>query len=140
MKPRSCHFWDTIISGTLDEQEFIEMFRIKRSTFNMICKELYRELRPDPYAIIREAVSVEKKVAIALYKMGSCCEYRVVGNVFGVHKSTVHKCLYQFVNAVNKILRPQYIQIPNILEAEEIADRFEKKTGMVRIYGAIDGK
>lgn len=139
MKARSCHFWETIISGTVEEQEFIEMFRIKRSTFDMICQELYNELKPDPNAIIREAVSVEKKIAIALYKMGSCCEYRVVGNVFGVHKSTVHKCLYQFVNAVNKILRPQYIQIPNVLEAEEIANRVERKTGMVQIYGAIDG-
>ncbi len=35
-------------------------------------------------------------VAVDLYKLGSCAEYRVVANQFGVHKSTVKKIMYIF--------------------------------------------
>ena len=31
----------------------------------------------------------------ALYKLASAAEYRVVGNVFGIHKSSVHNCLHR---------------------------------------------
>jgi len=37
--------------------------------------------------------------------LASCAEYRVVGNIFGIHKSTVKKCLYKVVNAIDDVMK-----------------------------------
>jgi hypothetical protein len=80
------------------------------------------------------------KIAVSLYKLASCCEYRVVGNVFGIHKSTVQKCLYQFVHAINQELAKEYIQFPDISNAVKIAKEIEENTGIPQIFGFIDGR
>lgn len=40
------------------------------------------------------------RVCIALYKLASCAEYSKVASVFGVSKSTVHRCLYMLCEAM----------------------------------------
>ena len=69
-----------------------------------------------------DPVSLEKRVCIALFKLASCSEYRVVGIAFGVSVTTVHRCLVSFCYAVSKD-RHSYIQFPSNTEAAEIADR-----------------
>jgi len=49
-------------------------------------------------------VPLEKQVAICAYKLATCAEYRVIGNVFGVHKSTVHKYFHIVVKAVLNLM------------------------------------
>ena len=39
----------------------------------------------------RPAIPVEKKLAIALWRLSTNCEYRTVGHLFGIGKSTAHK-------------------------------------------------
>ncbi|KAK4871867.1 hypothetical protein RN001_015991 [Aquatica leii] len=84
-------------------------------------------------------VTVEKKVGMSLYYLASCCEYRVVANQFGVHKSTVCRALHQFVRATNNILTPKHIRMPNEAEATDIARAFEHASHIPNIIGAIDG-
>ncbi|XP_018399514.1 PREDICTED: putative nuclease HARBI1 [Cyphomyrmex costatus] len=68
----------------------------------------------------RKPLNVEKKVAVALYYLASCCEYRVVGNVFGIHKSTVWKCVHAVVKAINTTLLPEWITMPDETECEHL--------------------
>lgn len=103
----------------------------------MICEKLRPHLETSSN-YITIPVSVEKKVACTLYKLASCAEYRVVGDVFGVHKSTVHKCFYQVVRAIN-IFKAEYIKFPNEEESFNIAAKFEDISGIGNIIGAIDG-
>jgi len=102
---------------------------MKKSTFDYIRTQLFSELSPNPLAF-RPSLSVEKKVAIVIFKLLSCSEYRVVGNLFGVHKSTVHTCVYQFCKAINELLRPLH---------KFIAQSIKLRTGMEQLIGAIDG-
>lgn len=74
----------------------------------------------------REPISVEKQVAVALYKIASTTEYRVVGNVMSIHKSSVKKCLHRVVKAINKVMLHKYIYMPDEIEARFIADKFEE--------------
>jgi len=111
---------------------------MSKQTFTYICETLHDELAPHPLAF-RPSLSVEKKVAIVLFKLATCSEYRVIGNLFGVHKSTVHTCVYQVCNAINKILRPLHLKMPTLEEAKFIAQSIAAKTGMEQIIGAIDG-
>ena len=45
---------------------------------------------------VRQPVALQKRVAIALYKLASGGEYRVIANQFGVHKCAVKKMVYLF--------------------------------------------
>ena len=78
-----------------------------------------------------------KKVAVTLYKLGSCAEYRVGGAVFGIHISTVKKCVYEVVTAIKHIM-PSTIQIPCLDSCVEISDAFEIKSQIPQIIGCID--
>lgn len=111
---------------------------MSKETFYSICFRLDDFLRPAENAV-RQPLSTKKKVAIAIYKLASCAEYRVVGSLFGVHKSSVHNCVYEVCTAINTILCPSYLKMPSVTEAIKLAETLEKKTGMVQIFGAIDG-
>ncbi|XP_018407228.1 PREDICTED: putative nuclease HARBI1, partial [Cyphomyrmex costatus] len=90
---------------------------MKRTTFQFICDELRSELCPaTPFLVSREPLSVELKVAVTLYYLASCCEYRVVANIFGIHKTSVWRCLHNTVDAINKILLPKFLKMPDVNE------------------------
>ncbi|KAI7794821.1 putative nuclease HARBI1-like [Triplophysa rosa] len=79
------------------------------------------------------------RVAIVLYKLGSCAEYRVISNQFGVHKSTVKKFVYLFCKGMVQGPTKQLIRVPNEEEATEIARRFQEAHNIPQIMGLIDG-
>jgi hypothetical protein len=78
-------------------------------------------------------------VAIALYKLASCAEYRVVANQFGTNKCMVHKYVYAFCKAVHAEFRTENMALPNDVEAEELGHGFENICGIPNIIDAIDG-
>lgn len=84
-------------------------------------------------------LSVSKKVAVSLYYLASCCEYRIVANQFGIHKATVCKTIHEFVKATNKILIEKYLHFPNETEAITISSHFEQRSKIPNIIGFIDG-
>ncbi|XP_029164237.1 protein ALP1-like [Nylanderia fulva] len=57
----------------------------------------------------------------------------------GIHKSTVKKCVYKVVKAINQIMLQNYIYMPHEKEAKFIAQNFEEKCGIPQIIGSIDG-
>jgi len=111
---------------------------MSKETFQLMCFKLNDFLKPSENAV-RQPLSVEKKVAITLYKLASCAEYRVVASLFGVHKSSVHNCVYDVCIAIIEVLGPSYLKMPSVAEAIALAESVEKVTGMVQIFGAIDG-
>ncbi|XP_011867696.1 PREDICTED: putative nuclease HARBI1 [Vollenhovia emeryi] len=137
---RSLDFWNRIVNIHYDLKQWIESFRMSKTSILQLCDQLRDELEPLPnFLQPREPISVEKQVAIALYKLASTAEYRVVGNVMGIHKSSVKKCLYRVVKAINKVMLRQYIHMPDEIEARFISDKFEEKCFIPQIIGSIDG-
>jgi len=67
---------------------------VSRESFNKICEMLKDGALRDRDD--SRAISLEKKVAIALYVLGSSAEYRTVGHIFGVSKSFVCTTLLNF--------------------------------------------
>lgn len=135
---RSSDFWKRIVNIHYTPKEWLESFRMSKVSFLDLCNKLRNELKPQ-YLKSREPLSVEKQVAVALYKLASTAEYRVIGNTMGIHKSTVKKCLYRVVKAINKIMLKNYIRMPDENEAKFIAQNFEEKCGIPQIIGSIDG-
>jgi len=61
----------------------------------------------------RQELTIEKKVAVALYYLASCAEYRVIGNQFGIHKATVCKVIHNFLEMMSKYITPKVIKFPD---------------------------
>ncbi|KAK3920201.1 Protein ANTAGONIST OF LIKE HETEROCHROMATIN PROTEIN 1 [Frankliniella fusca] len=138
-RKRSNDWWDNVFPH-MDDEEFLENFRMKRLTFQYLCDSLRHRLQHEYNPINGvQGLSVEKTVAIAIYKLSSLAEYKLIGNQFGVHKSTVHNCLYAFCIAVTEELKNEHIRMPDSAEAKVIAQKFEGMTHIPQIIGAIDG-
>lgn len=115
----NCHF---------NDKDWIETFRMTKATFLWLCDQLREKLVPNLNQIgTRKPVSVEKQLSVCLYFLSSCCEYRIVGNNFGIHKATVWKCIHRVIDAINTELMSLWIIMPDNNECREIAAAFEKK-------------
>lgn len=85
-KQRSTDFWNTVMVG-FDEVQWLSNFRMPKELFLEICDQVRDDLSPKTTQLQpRKPISDEMQVGIAIYKLASCAEMRVIGNNFGVPK------------------------------------------------------
>uniref|UniRef100_A0A8C3I585 DDE Tnp4 domain-containing protein n=1 Tax=Chrysemys picta bellii TaxID=8478 RepID=A0A8C3I585_CHRPI len=84
---------------------------------------------------MRAALTVEKRVAIALWKLATPDSYRSVGHQFGVGKSTVGAAVLQVANSIKELLISRIVTLG---KAQAIMDGFAAM-GFPNYGGAIDG-
>ena len=83
--PRPQHWFGEMLQNNYMNHLWREHFRISRQTFDFICNLVRPDLtRQD--TVMRRAVSVEKRVAVALWRLATGDCYRATGLVFGVGK------------------------------------------------------
>ncbi|XP_064475764.1 uncharacterized protein LOC135389661 [Ornithodoros turicata] len=58
--------------------------------------------------VMRQAISVEKRVAVSLYKLCSSAEDRSIAHLFGIGRSTVNTLYKEFCEAVITTLEPEW--------------------------------
>ena len=64
----------------------------------------------------------------------------MTANAFGVYQCTVSKILLEVCQAINQIVRPRYLHLPqNKDKMREIVSTFEAKFGVSQVFGCIDG-
>ncbi|XP_075731418.1 uncharacterized protein LOC142774668 [Rhipicephalus microplus] len=122
----------------LGEQNFKQSFRVYPSAFRFIVESLRSELERQ-CASMREAITPEKRVGIALYKLCSSAEDRTVANLFGVGRSTVNTLYRQFCEAVVAVLEHECIKMVTAEEMARHIQEFEAVTGFRQGVGALDG-
>lgn len=109
---------------------------MSRECFDELCTLLPNLRKKD--TIMRKAIPLEKRVAIALYALGSSSEYRSVGIIFGVGKSTVCSIVMEFCKEVWEVMRPLFMNdFP--LSKDRIEENVEgfKMMGFPQCFGAI---
>lgn len=115
--------------------EFKERFRMPASKVEWVVQELGALLaHPTKNS---GALSINQQVSIALHWLGSAAQYHVVGDMHGVHKSTVCRAVKRFVAAVCIRLFPRVVTWPQDIE-REVAN-FYSIAGFPRVIGAVDG-
>jgi hypothetical protein len=62
--------------GMWDDSEWKRNFRVSRETFRYLCTVLQHHMQHT--SAIREVISVEKRVAITLWRLGTNIEYRTM--------------------------------------------------------------
>ena len=135
---RSDNWWNHIVLQTFSARDWMENFRLSQETFKYLCRQL-RPYIQHSNTRFRDAVSVEKRVAITLWTLASPVEYRTVGHLFGVGRSTVCEVVNETCKAIVDHLLHQYIFFPSVEHQEHYINNFERKWGVPQCIGAIDG-
>ncbi|KAH8033639.1 hypothetical protein HPB51_014920 [Rhipicephalus microplus] len=88
---------------------------------------------------MRQAISVEKRVAMGLYKLCLSSEDRSIANLFGIGRSTVNTIYREICEVVITELEPQWLKMPradgmatHIMECSAVCD-------FPQVVGALDG-
>ena len=76
---------------------------------------------------MRRPVSVEKRVAITLWRMATNVEYQTLAHMFGVGRSTVGKIVLEVSSAISEHLTPEFVRIPSGNELSDAVRHFEVK-------------
>ncbi|XP_063284820.1 uncharacterized protein LOC134612308 [Pelobates fuscus] len=111
---------------------------MSEETFLYLCAKLGPAMEKQT-TNFRACVPVRKRVAIALWKLATNSEYRSIGHLFGVSKSSVCRCVQDFCKAVCTLLAPEIIHFPDWQKLKDMADYFENRWGLPQCVGAIDG-
>uniref|UniRef100_A0A8C3IL96 Uncharacterized protein n=1 Tax=Chrysemys picta bellii TaxID=8478 RepID=A0A8C3IL96_CHRPI len=81
-------WWDRIVFQVWDDEQWRQNFQMQKATFQELCAEISPVL-PFSNTKIRAALTVEKRMAIAIWKLATPDSYPSVENQFGVGKSTM---------------------------------------------------
>ncbi|CAM5078063.1 unnamed protein product [Natator depressus] len=105
-----------------------------KATFLELCEMLFPALKCRNTKV-RAAMTVEKQVAIALWKLATPDCYRSVRNQFAVGKSTVGTAVIEIASAITDGLLSRVVTLGNV---RVIMDGFAA-VGFPNCGGAIDG-
>ncbi|XP_060765273.1 uncharacterized protein LOC132873584 isoform X2 [Neoarius graeffei] len=134
---RANNWWTVVVPNFTDEQ-WSQNFRMSEDTFMYICHRL-RTAMEKRDTNFRLCVPIKKRVAIALWKLTTNSELRLVSHLFGVGVTTVWRCVREFCTAVNEVLLPELIPFPNDDKLMEMAMNFEQRYGLPQCVGVVAG-
>lgn len=81
-------FWfEQLLNNRSEDHLWREHFRVNRNTFEYICG-LVRPYMTKQDTLLRNAISVEKRVDIALWRLSTGNSYRTVGLMFVIGRCT----------------------------------------------------
>ncbi|XP_023233620.1 protein ALP1-like [Centruroides sculpturatus] len=87
----------------------------------------------------RKCISLDKRIAIALYTLSSTVEFRSIANLFGVDKTSVFKTLHEFCNLLIEKVDSKIMFPGTTKELLKKAEEFENLWQFLQCIGAIDG-
>nr|ACD54739.1 PIF/Harbinger-like protein [Adineta vaga] len=131
-------WWSEIVPRMSDHQ-FKENFRVERTTYACLIDKIgpYLEKLETNY---RATIPVDKRIAIALYTLGSSSELRKIAHLFGIGRSTTGEILREFCSTLVETLFYQFIKFPKSPdEIKETINGFYDKFNYPMCIGSVDG-
>ncbi|KAL7743471.1 hypothetical protein ACLKA6_018609 [Drosophila palustris] len=134
---------DSDEGGPYDEgsdEAFMEDFRVNRDCFDILLKRLQKYERKD--AALSKAIPLDRRIAIAMYTLGSMGNYNILSFLFGMSESMVGEILLHFCCDVCRILGPEFLPKALITPAKvhKCTQGFLNLFGFPQCFGAIDGR
>ncbi|XP_037941847.1 protein ALP1-like [Teleopsis dalmanni] len=132
---RNRSFWEQDVPA-MNDNKFKQNFRLSRQSFSKICRKVQMVVDSDNN--VRPYIGLGKKVAIALFALGSSAKYKTVASLFEVKQSIVNEIVLDFCNMVCNIF-PHYISSypPTTEEIKETVEGFSQ-LGFPQCFGAFD--
>ena len=135
---KSSHWWEHVVLRRFTERDWLENVRISRDTFYFLCGKL-RPVIAWQNTRFRRCICVEKRLAITLWCLATCAEYRTIGQLFGVARCTVCVIVHNTCAAIVTVLQSDFFKFPEDDELRKVLEGFEEKWQMPQAAGAIDG-
>lgn len=134
--PRPQLWFDDMLQNRNEDRFWREHFRISRNTFQFICNLVRPELtRQD--TTMRQAIAVEKRVAVALWRLATGDTYRATGLIFGIGRCTAMKCRDEFCSVLIRKAK-HYIKFPKgENETRRAIQEFENISTFPQVVGAL---
>ncbi|KAK8651419.1 hypothetical protein V6N13_141020 [Hibiscus sabdariffa] len=136
VKDRSQDWWDRCNHQDFPEEEFRKAFRMSKSTFGLICREL-EPVVMKKNTMLRDAIPVRQRVAACIWRLATGEPLRLVSKRFGLGISTCHKLLLEVCSAINTVLMPKFLQWPDERKMKEIKEEFRLISGIPNIGGSL---
>ncbi|XP_030074771.1 protein ANTAGONIST OF LIKE HETEROCHROMATIN PROTEIN 1 [Microcaecilia unicolor] len=133
---RRSNWWEQVVMKEFGPRDWLERFRMSKDTFFYVCGQLQPKLCRHA-SHLQPSFSVEKKVAVALWRLATNTEYRVICFLFGMNQSMVHKCVKAVCQAIVSLLKPLYLQQPKEQELDNMARIFNARWGFPHCIGAL---
>ena len=108
------------------------------STFRYLCNEVSTTLKRRS-TDMRDPISVERRVAMTLWRLATNSDYRTIGHLFGVAKCTACVIVNEVCEVIMKQLFKRYVFIPQGNDLNQVVEGFEDRWGFPQCVGAIDG-
>ena len=137
-RKRSDDWWNVIVDKNFKEEDWVKNFRVSKRTFLFLCEELHPFLYKKDTKL-RQAIPVNKRIAVSLWRLATNADYRTIGHLFGISKASVCIIVNEFCSAVANNLAAKYIKIPNGNNLKAIVKEFRTRWGFPQCMGAIDG-
>ena len=119
-------------------EEWVENFRISKPTFMFLCQQVKKNIE-QKNTHLRDSISVQQRIAVTLWYLATCTEYRTIEHLFGIARSTVCLIIHDICQANVDLLLRKYIQFPKGQQLHDVVNGFKTKSGMIQCCGAIDG-
>ena len=136
-KQKSGHWWERVVPQ-FSPSDWVANFRVSSSTFSYLCDNLCEHIqRVD--TMMRVAITVEKRVAIALWFLATGADFRTIAHSFGVLKFTVCLAVKEVCYSVVQVLLPQHIKVPTGQHLRDVIEGFKRDFKFPQCAGAVDG-
>ena len=137
-KHRSREWWDGVRVGLYGDEWWRENLRMSRETFEILCNELRHHIGRH-ITRLRQPISVDTRVAITIWRLGTNTEYPTIASLFGFGRSTACEVILETCEAIALHLMPKYVCIPQNEKLQENIDGFRCRWGFPQTVSAIDG-
>ncbi|XP_077508807.1 uncharacterized protein LOC144120287 [Amblyomma americanum] len=122
----------------LGKRYFKCAFRVTPATFRYIVKTV-RPLLERQDTNMREAVPVDKRVAIGLYRLCSSSEEHSIAELFAVGRSAVNQAYRELCEAVVELMEDDWLKMPTLDTMPEHIREFNAACQSPQAVGALDG-
>lgn len=130
-------WWDKTINKTFNDSQFLNTFRMRKTTFEELCSLLVARIKPTGgFFNRRHPLEVKKVITVALYKLSTGRCDSMIGHKFMIHESRVIDCLVMFIEAVVEVMSSE-IKFPREDECIELARRNQEVSKLPHILGYL---
>ena len=141
-KERSSFWWEYIVNNAFTSHDWITNFRMSRATFMYVCNHLRPSITKKE-TVMRKSISAEKRLAITLYYLATNSDFRTVGHLFGVSKSSVCLIVKEVCATIVDVLLPKHLSFPSgdalraVITGFQENHKFPQCVGLGPLMGAI---
>ncbi|XP_044307839.1 protein ANTAGONIST OF LIKE HETEROCHROMATIN PROTEIN 1-like isoform X1 [Varanus komodoensis] len=132
VQPGRSEWWEKVVLPHWDDPLWRENFRMSRQTFMELC-DMLRPVLERQTTNMRAPITVEKQLAIAVWKLATPDSYRSVAECFGVGRSTVSRIVIEVCQALYDV----YHHVVHLTSPQGAMNGFAAK-GFPHCIGAID--